>query len=55
MISCDKIHAGLLQVDVIRAAEDGVRSEDELEMDLNEGILVRRIKFLIWLSSSASL
>jgi len=52
---CDKSHIGLAQVNVIRATDDGVRSEDKPEMNLHEGIMVRWIKFLMWFSISASL
>ena len=40
---------------MIGAADDEVRSEDEAEMNLYEGTMVRWIKFLTWLSISASL
>jgi len=55
MKSYDKLHIGLPQVDLIRAADHGVRSENELGMDLDEGIMLRWIKFLLWLRISASL
>jgi hypothetical protein len=59
---CDKLYIGLAQVDVIRAADDGVRHndelemhKDELEMHLHEGVMIGCIKFLMLISVSASL